>query len=64
MTIAAGAAVACPTGKPVEIEWNGAQYAGLVLEGPNAAGQCYITYEGWDASWNEWVAPDRLRAAN
>ena len=66
LSVAAGAppappAALCPTGTALEIEWNGEYWAGVILDGPNAAGQCYVTYDGWDASWNEWVTPDRLR---
>ena len=60
----AAAVVGCPVGTPLEIEWNGSWWDGSVLEGPNAQGQCLVTYEGWDASWNEWVTADRLRGAN
>ncbi|OAN72858.1 hypothetical protein A8B78_19315 [Jannaschia sp. EhC01] len=55
-------ATECPVGIPLEIQWNNSWWSGVVLEGPNAQGQCFVTYEGWDASWNEWVTVDRLRA--
>lgn len=50
----------CPAGASRQIEWNGSQWAGTILEGPNAAGECFVTYDGWDASWNEWVAQTRI----
>lgn len=50
----------CPVGAARQIEWNGSQWDGTILEGPNAAGECYVTYDGWDASWNEWVTVDRI----
>ena len=57
------AGVTCPIGAALEIEWNGTWWDGSVLEGPDGQGHCLVTYEGWDASWNEWVAQDRLRNA-
>ncbi|WP_461428030.1 MBT domain-containing protein [Gymnodinialimonas sp.] len=62
--VAAPASASCPVGAVLEIQWNDSWWDGAVLEGPNAAGECLVTYEGWDASWNEWVAPARLRGAN
>ena len=62
LAFVAAPAWACPVGKPLEIEWNGAMYPGVVLQGPNAQGQCLVTYDGYDASWDEWVGPDRLGA--
>lgn len=57
------AGAGCPVGQSLEIEWNGSLWDGAVLDGPNAQGQCFVTYDGWDASWNEWVTTDRLRDA-
>ncbi|MCB9948618.1 MAG: hypothetical protein H6842_12490 [Rhodospirillaceae bacterium] len=51
----------CTVGAVVQIEWNGSWYPGRVLEGPQADGTCYITYDGYDSGWDEWVAPSRLR---
>ncbi len=62
--VAAPAGASCPIGASLEIQWNGDWWDGSVLEGPDAQGHCFVTYEGWDASWNEWVAPDRLRGAD
>lgn len=62
--VAAPAGASCPVGATLEIQWNNGWWDGSVLEGPNGAGECYVTYEGWDATWNEWVAPDRLRGGN
>lgn len=61
--VAAPVPVGCRVGAELEIMWNGDWWAGTVLEGPDANGQCFVTYEGWDASWNEWVAVDRMRVA-
>ncbi|MEZ5670276.1 MAG: hypothetical protein R3F55_23180 [Alphaproteobacteria bacterium] len=53
---------ACLRGVAVSIEWNGGWYAGRVLDGPRPDGSCYVTYDGYDSSWDEWVSPDRLQA--
>lgn len=60
IVIAGAAPAVCPAGASRRIEWNGSQWDGTILEGPNAEGQCYVTYDGWDASWNEWVGQDRI----
>lgn len=44
---------------PVEVEWQGSWYAATVLN--EKAGFHYISYDGYDASWNEWVGPERIR---
>jgi hypothetical protein len=51
----------CVPGATVEVEWQGRWYEAEVLEGPRADGTCYITYVGYDSSWDEWVVPGRLR---
>lgn len=51
----------CIAGRAVEIEWRGQWYPGYVLDGPQPDGSCYITYEGYDSSWDEWATPERLR---
>lgn len=51
----------CSVGAPVQIEWNGSWYPGHVLDGPRPDGTCYITYDGYASSWDEWVVPGRLQ---
>jgi|GEM_PF-2608005 len=45
---------------PVQILWGGQWWNGRVLE--RRGDRYYITYDGYDASWNEWVGPDRVRS--
>lgn len=46
-------------GSKVEIEWKGTWYPGRVIE---TRGNLHkITYDGYDASWDEWVPQKRLR---
>ncbi len=44
----------------VEIDFKGVWYAGKVLK--VEADKYFITYDGWNESWNEWVGKERLRA--
>lgn len=51
----------CPTNVQIEVLWNGTWYASHFKQGPNPQGQCQIGYDGWSASWDEWVGQDRVR---
>ena len=54
------ARVPCSVGQRGEVLWKGAWYPAQVL---NVSGNsCYITYDGYDSSWDEWVKPSRFRA--
>ena len=44
----------------VEIDFKGVWYPGKVLK---VEGEMYfVSYDEWDAVWNEWVGAERLRA--
>ncbi len=45
----------------VQIESKGAWYDGKILKVNAEEGTYFITYDGWDESWNEWVTSDRIR---
>ena len=47
-------------GAAVEVEWKGKWWNATVLE--VAGERAKIHYDGYDASWDEWVGPDRVRA--
>jgi hypothetical protein len=51
----------CSVGQRADVLWKGAWYPAKVLQvnGDN----CYITYEGYDSSWDEWVEAGRFRAS-
>ena len=51
----------CSVGQRGEVLWKGSWYPALVKNVSNNG--CYITYEGYDSSWDEWVEPSRFRAA-
>lgn len=48
-----------PVGKKVLIKWKRKWFPGKVLKVEGA--KHLISYDGWDASYNEWVSPGRLR---
>jgi hypothetical protein len=51
----------CSVGQRGEVLWRGSWYPARVL---NVNGnQCYITYESYDSSWDEWVEPQRFRVS-
>ncbi|MCF4967731.1 agenet domain-containing protein [Nostoc sp. CMAA1605] len=54
------AAPPCSVGQKAEVLWKGKWYAATVLGVNN--NRCYITYDGYDSSWNEWVGSARFRA--
>ena len=49
-------------GEKISVRWHGQWFAAEVVEvGKGAqAGKYYIRYMGYDASWNEYVGPDRI----
>ncbi|MCY7389654.1 MAG: hypothetical protein LH481_16630 [Burkholderiales bacterium] len=49
----------CVVGKKTEVLWKGSWYKASILEaGKNT---CFVTYAGYDNSYDEWVGPERLR---
>lgn len=53
--------VGCRADHPVMIQWKDSWYPGRLLKGPDPQGRCYVTYDGYDSSWNEWAGQMRLR---
>lgn len=56
---AAAVAGTYAAGDAVQIEWHGSWFPGRILE--VAGGRYKITYDGYSASWDEWVESPRLR---
>ena len=48
------------TGEKVDVEWQGRWYPALVLK--RSGSRALIHYEGYDATWDEWVGPERMRS--
>jgi len=55
------AASPCSVGQKAEVLWKGTWYPATVLNVDEK--KCYITYDGYDSSWNEWVETARFRAS-
>ncbi|WP_392479287.1 agenet domain-containing protein [Nostoc sp. C110] len=55
------AASPCSVGQKAEVFWKEKWYPATVLKVNDD--NCYITYEGYDSSWNEWVGAERFRAS-
>ena len=49
----------CAEGNSAQVLWKKEFYPATVLKAKD--GLCFITYKGYDASYDEWVGPDRLR---
>lgn len=47
-----------PQSLPVYVLWGGKYYLAKILKIDN--GFYYVTYPGWDSSWDEWVDPGRI----
>jgi hypothetical protein len=56
---AGSSASAYRVGEQVRVDWKGTWYEGTILE--SGSGRYKIRYAGYDASWDEWVPPARLR---
>ena len=57
MTMSAYAA--CKVGDKADVLWKGKWYPATVRKVKGH--QCFIHYDGYSRSWDEWVGPDRIR---
>ena|SRR5262245_49016031 len=49
----------CAIGDRAEVKWKGSWYPAHVT---NVSGnKCFIHYDGYNNSWDEWVGPGRIR---
>lgn len=55
------AKAACAAGDKAQVLWKGTWYPATVLKGKGS--ECYIHYDGYGSSWDEWVGPDRIKVA-
>ena len=52
----------CQPGDKADVKWKGRWYPATVITGKG--NDCYIHYDGYDNSWDEWVGPARIRLTN
>jgi hypothetical protein len=55
-------AAICSAGDKVQVLWKGTWYPATVLQAKGD--QCFIHYDGYDSSWDEWVGSDRIRVTS
>lgn len=55
------ASAACQPGDKAQVLWKGKWYPATVKEAKGT--QCFIHYEGYNNSWDEWVGPERIKLA-
>ena len=51
----------CSVGDSAQVLWKGKWYSAHVMKAKGD--QCYIHYDGYSTSWDEWVGADRIRIA-
>ena len=49
----------CTVDRKTEVLWKGSWYKASVVKA--GTDRCYITYAGYDDSYDEWVGPERLK---
>lgn len=57
--LAASAYAGCKVGDKAEVLWKGKWYPATVKKVKE--NRCYIHYDGYAKSWDEWVGPKRIR---
>ena len=62
LSLGAADARACAVGDGAQVLWKGAWYPAHVLKAKDA--ECFIHYDGYDNSWDEWVGPDRIKVTS
>jgi lipopolysaccharide biosynthesis glycosyltransferase len=61
MCVSSAYAELCRIGDEAEVLWQNNWYKATVQDVSPDKTQCYIHYEGYDKSWDEWVKGDRIR---
>jgi RNA binding chromodomain-containing protein/agenet domain-containing protein len=52
-------ALICTPGDKAEVKWKGRWYPATVSQA--VGNRCFIHYDGYANSWDEWVGPGRIR---
>lgn len=55
-------ATPCTVGAKLEVQSGGSWYKATVKRGPDAEGRCFVGYDAFRSTWDEWVGADRMRA--
>jgi hypothetical protein len=53
----------CAVGNRAQVLWKGEWYPARVLQVSADGDRCYINYDGFSSSWDEWVGGDRIRVS-
>jgi hypothetical protein len=59
LALAGQAFAECKQGDKADVLWQGSWYPATVLHGNGD--RCFIHYDGYESSWDEWVGPDRIK---
>jgi len=62
-TLCAWADPVCSVGDKAKVEWKGSWYPAAVIKVNETQTRCYIHYDGYESSWDEWVGADRIQVA-
>lgn len=58
-TFSSAHAAICKVGDKAKVLWKGSWYAATVTKAKD--NKCYIHYDGYRNSWDEWVGADRIK---
>ena len=54
-------AAICATGDGAQVLWKGTWYPAHVKQVSGDGQKCFIHYDGYGSSWDEWVGSDRIQ---
>lgn len=63
-TVCAWAEPVCAVGDKAKVEWKGSWYPASVIQVNEDQTRCFIHYDGYESSWDEWVGANRIQVAN
>ncbi len=58
---AAYAQPVCSVGDRAKVEWKGSWYPAEVIKVNEDQTRCFIHYDGYASSWDEWVGDERIQ---
>lgn len=60
-TSPSASAAICATGDGAQVLWKGTWYPAHVKQVSGDGQKCFIHYDGYGSSWDEWVGADRIQ---